>query len=530
MKLRSAAFLCFALISCVSLAQVPSKNPLVDRAESFGKVGLTAESASGLSPLKFKPSGSRVYLAEFVKVFADDEASRKSFSEFFEQALMGVEEAAKESKSENDGAFAYAFSVLLLDQILTGKEFEDKDYLAVAGQMKKAFAGVKATDLQKQEFYEWSIYSSMSVVAMSSALEGEEGAVKLKALAEAELALLTGAKIDQLSFVDGHLLIKGVGGGVVEKPVAAGGGMVDGFSYSMPEGWVEKDGWLSCNQVYLRTDRIGAHVRMLPAVKATGDLGATLRQLWEANMPTELKGKVSGMVFRRYLGDGLPAFFVFGEGQIEGQQADSLYSLYIVDCGGMWQPFVVAQTWSDPDTKFPAGASYSASLSYGTSADVAEVFFRGIKCPSAKGRPLVDKSAIVGDYSYGSSSTMQWENIYTGASSMTVLSSGGTLNFAANGTFTYTFSSANSVGGATKFAGQKGNGTWTLKGDIVTCHWKFFDQGDGYQAKDYVYRVAGVISYADGSKVLVLKDKLDLPINAVTVRDSSDYYTTKKKQ
>ncbi|MFM9871888.1 MAG: DUF6683 family protein [Fimbriimonadaceae bacterium] len=529
MQFRFAAYLCFALISCVSLAQVPSKNPLVDRAESFGRVGLTAASTDGASPLKFKPTGKRVYLDEYVKVFADDEASRKTLSEFFEQALTGVEEAAKESKSENDGAFAYAFSVLLLDQILTEKEFDEKDYLSVAGQMRQAFAGVKATDLQKQEFYEWSVYSAMSVIAMGSALEGEEGAAKLKTLAEANLAFLTGAKIGQLSFVDGHLLIKGVGGEVVEKPVESSGGLAAGFSYSLPEGWTEADGWIQRVDPYFETNRIGAHIRMLPAVKASGDLGATIRQLWTTYLPAELQGKSSGMVFRRYLGDGLPAFFIFGQGQVKGEQADSLYSLYLVDCGTYWQPFVLAQTWKDPTVEFPVGTEYSAPLSYGKSADIAEVFFRGIRCPSSKGRALVDKSAVVGDYSFGSGSSLQWENIYTGASAMTFVSYGGTLNFASNGTFTYTYSSASGIAGAANFRGAKGSGSWKIEGDILTCQWKTYDQGDGYRPKDYVYRVAGVISYTDGSKVLVLKQNLELPINAVTVRDSSDYYTTKKK-
>lgn len=517
------------ILAATSFGQMPKGNPLVDRAQTFGRVGLTAESVSGVSPLKFKPTGSRVFVGEYVKFLGEDAESRKIFGDFFEEAIKGFEEAAKETKNEDDGAYAFSFSVLLLKQILTGKEFDDRDYLSVAGQVRKVFAGVKATDLQKQEFYEWSLCSAMSVIALGSGLEGEDGAAKLKTLAEAQILMMTGAKNEQLNFVDGNLVIKGISVTEPEKPVPSGG-LVEGFSFSLPDGWVEENGWISCRQVYLTDDLIGANVRMLSAIKATGDIGATLRDLWQKNLPEELKGKSSGMVFRRYIGDGLPAHFVFGQGQVTGQQADSLYSLYIVDCGAYWQPFVVAQTWSDPETKFPVGTQYSAPLSFGTSADLAEVFFRTLKCPSGKGRALVDKSAIVGDYSYGSSSNLQWENIYTGASSMTFVSYGGTLNFAANGTFTYTYSSASGQVGAARFGGQKGKGKWTLAGDILTCRFSEFEQSDGaYKATEYVYRVAGVVTYTDGSKVLVLKQKLDMPINAVSVRDSSDYYTAKKK-
>lgn len=524
--MRLVCALSMLVAAVCSFGQIPKDNPVVDRAITLGKVGLTGETGSGVSPLKFKPSGGRIYIDEFVKEFADDKDGRDGLKAVIEAGVQEFEAAAKENKMENDGAFAHAFSLLLLETILTGKEFEDQDYLTVAGQFRKAFTGVKGTDKQKQEFYEWSLSSAFIVIAVGSALEGDDAAAKLKQFAELEVVALTGATQDQISFSGGKLLIKGTGVGEVSPAPA---GLVEGFSYGMPDGWVEEGGWIKRVEPYYTTDQIGAHIRMLPAVKANGDIGATLRDLWSKNLPEEFKGKSSGMVFRRYLGDGLAAHFIFGQAKIEGEQGDSLYSLYIVDCGSYWQPFVLAQTWADTVNKFPVGAIFSAPGSFGKSADIAEVFFAGIKCPSAKGRALVDKAAIVGDYSYGSSSSLQWENIYTGASSMTFVSYGGTLNFAANGTFTYTFSSASGVVGAAKFSGAKGNGTWKLEGDLLTCHWTAYDQGDSYKPKDYVYRVAGVISYSDGVKVLVLKQNLDLPINAVTVRDASDYYTTKKK-
>ena len=56
-----------------------------------------------------------------------------------------------------------------------------------------------------------------------------------------------------------------------------------------------------------------------------------------------------------------------------------------------------------------------------------------------------------------------------------------------------------------------------------------YDQGDGYKRKPVTYRIAGVVSYSNGEKVLVLKNKLDEPVNPQTVGDRSEYYSTLKK-
>jgi hypothetical protein len=171
----------------------------------------------------------------------------------------------------------------------------------------------------------------------------------------------------------------------------------------------------------------------------------------------------------------------------------------------------------------------SAGFSFPTSADLAEVMMKTFKCPSAKGKPLADKSALVGDYSYGSHSQLEWENIYTGASTMTFVSYGGTLNLKADGTFTYTFGSASGQVGATKFGSAKGHGTWRIEGDLLITKYLAYDQGDSYKRTEETFRISGVVTFTDGSKVTVLAKNLKKPINACTVADSSDYYTTKKK-
>ena len=112
---------------------------------------------------------------------------------------------------------------------------------------------------------------------------------------------------------------------------------------------------------------------------------------------------------------------------------------------------------------------------------------------------------------------------------MTFVSYGGTLNLKADGTFTYTFGSASGQVGATKFGSAKGSGTWRIENDLLITKYLTYDQGDSYKRNEERYRIAGVVSFTDGSKVTVLTSDLKKPINACTVGNSSDYYSTKKK-
>ena len=170
----------------------------------------------------------------------------------------------------------------------------------------------------------------------------------------------------------------------------------------------------------------------------------------------------------------------------------------------------------------------SASFSFPETCDIAEVFLKTFSCASAKGKPIVDKASMVGDYSYGSSSTAQWENIYTGATTMTIASSGGTLNLKSDYSFGYTFVSANGLAGAAQIRQANGKGKWSIEGDILVLTYSHYDQGDGYVAKEHRRRIAGVVVFPSGEKVLVLKFMINQPVNAVTVQDKSDYYSTKK--
>jgi hypothetical protein len=528
MMLRTIFVLVLLWGGVIGWGQSFDENPLIVAARQFGAKGLGKEVDSG-SALKYAPSAQLGTRDKYLKKFSDDKDIVEFFKAVFDSGFEEFEKNAAQRKFANDAAFSYAFSLTLIQMVNDGSEIEDSTIDRLAGQVRNALKGVKSTDAQRQEFAEWSLCEAFVVIGFAVLAENsEEAAKKAGEVVGSAFASLTGGKPDQAKVESGVYLIKG-------DPSSASSsntsetleGLAPGFSFSVPSGWETKEGWIMGSMEHYG-NMVGANIRMLPAMKPTSDLGATLRSLWKQYTPKGLVNNFSGMVFRRYVGDGVPAHFICGRGQQDGETWDSLFSLYIVDCGDYWQPFVLAQTWWDP-SGFAPGASMTASLSYGGSADLGEVFLRTIRNPKTKGAALVDASALVGDFHFGSGASMNWVNVYSGATSTTFVSYGGSLSLAKNGTFSYTYSSASGAVGATSFRGAKGKGTWTLKGDILTCKWSEYDQGDGYKAKDYVYRVAGVVLFEGGEKVLVLKQDLDKPINAVTVTDSSDYYTTRKK-
>jgi len=260
-------------------------------------------------------------------------------------------------------------------------------------------------------------------------------------------------------------------------------------------------------------------VRFPPSIEAGKDMGLALAELWKTSVPAELAGRHSSMVYRRYVGDGLVAQFVSGAGQEKGRIADTLFTLYLVDLGARWQPVVVAQTYEDPTTNLQSVVRMSGRLSFSTSAQVAEVFLATLRGPGPKRPPLASKEALAGDYSFGSSSGLQWENVYTGATSMTVVNYGGTLNLKPDGRWTSTFKSASGQVGALKFGSEKGEGTWDVEGDRLVL-----TASVGFSRK---YLIAGLTRFATGEKVAVLLSGPEVVVNGAYTGDRGDWYSTK---
>lgn len=536
---RSLSFRAFFAIGIFALAGLIeadwSENPILKLSQKIGETGLSAKPAPEISPLKFKPSGKRL----IVKPYAAEIGSTAEERDALESAMISLFESyegiAKEIEVENDGALALGFSVAILYSVAKGSELDDAAFLTLSERFQSTFNTdeiKKIPDLKKQEFYEISLCTSSLVLALNAAVQDEDGKAKMKELAKAQLKLLLGIEIEQISLNGEKVSIKGISKTSDTKTVTSPTGETPkDFSYTLPSGWVDENGWKSGSLVEARSgggnDVTSAHVRFLPAMKPSGSFSDALRKAWADGVPDPLKKSASGMVYRRYLGDGIVADFIFAIGKDGVNKLDASYTVYLLDLGSVWLPMVVAQTYVDAYDG--PGGDMSAGFSFGKSADLAEVFYKSFQCPSAKNRVFVDKASVVGDYSYGTSSSLQWENIYTGATSMTFVSYGGTLNIKADGSFTYTFVSASGQVGAAKFGNAKGAGKWRIERDLLICDYTSYDQGDSYKRTKETYRIAGLVQFSDGQKVIVLKTKLDLPMNPVTVSDRTDYYSTKKK-
>lgn len=522
-RLPHLAFL-FFLAAAASHAQVPADNPLVAASQKIGTGGLTKESAADLPGWTFTPAAGRVFLKKYVESLSDVASERSALEESIVTIVDRYEAVARDLKQVNDPATAMAFSVAVLYSVARESELDDEAFLALAGRFRKALGDVKATDRQKQEFYEWTLCSSGMVLAIAPTAKDEEGKKKLRTLAETQLVILVGAKVEQIRLKGAKVSIKAAEPGAEG---AAAGGTAPGFGFTVPEGWKQNSGWYVA-ELRRGSDLAMAQVRIVPALPAKGTFSDALRTAWKMYVPEEFQAKASGMVFRRYVGDGLFAQFVCGKAEEKGKSWSTLFTVFLVDCGQAWQPVVVAQTWEDLDTKNPMGGSMSADFSFPGTADLAEVFLKTLTCEGAKGKPLVEKASLVGDFYYGSYSSLQWENVYTGATSTTVVSYGGSLGMKEDGSFADTFGSASGQAGAPTIRSAKGKGKWAIEGDLLVLTYSEYDQGDSYVRKEKKYRIAGVVVFPDGERVLVLKDSLDQPVNAVTVMDRSEYFSTKK--
>lgn len=484
------------------LAQALQDNPAAEAARALGTRGFAEGADTGTT--RFKSDGTRRVVAAFAKKVGDDDAQRKALEEISLKLIEGYEKTAKDIGAESDVAGALAFSVAVLYAGAKEVDLDDQSFLALIGRLRASLDLRGASDVQKQEFYEWSLCSAGLVLSVAQLAESAEAKAGLRRLASAQLGNLIGADVDRLSLK---------GKEVTLKPAEAA------FTFTVPAGWVVEGAWHVCRkgdpQGNDRTTRT-AFVRFPPAIDAAGDMGTKLGELWKTSVPEELAGRHSSMVYRRYVGDGLPAQFIFGAGREKGRVSDSLFSLYLIDLGSKWQPMLIAQTYDDPDTNVQAIVGMSARFSYAETAATAEAFLATLRGP--KGRALVSKEALVGDYSFGNASQLQWENIYTGATSMTVVSYGGTLNLKADGSYDSTFQSASGQVGALKFASEKEQGTWDVKGDLLTLSAK---------GKSSSYRVAGLTRFQDGVKVAVLLRPSVVP-NAADAGDRGDWYSTKK--
>ncbi len=527
---------------------VAAADPVLARARQLGQLGVPSMAApprpAAKSPGAFRPARGRVLLESFLTSMFDDPAEREVMRATLPQVMAAYETEAKKLGVANDAAAALTFSLVMLHAIATDTEPSDDAFVAMVPRLRAALDTPtvrKATDRQKQEAYELAIYTASMLVALSEASTNADASAKLREAARASLRGLVGAEVDAIHLAGAQPEIVASGGADAASPAPpppagpapaapsaplAPGALAPGLGFAAPQGWTQNSGW-HIGSIRDGTDVTSALVRFLPAVEAKGSFGDALRAAWQRYIPAELAGRTNDMVFRRYIGNGLSAHFMIAAGPEKGHENDSLFSLYLIDCGAAWQPMVVAQTYQSDG----AGLQMSTRFSFPKSAQLAEAAIATVRCGGALGQPLVDAKALVGNYYFGNSASMEWVNIHTGATSTTFVSYGGRLHLKDNGKLDYEYSSASNQGAGTRFGVIRAAGTWKIEGDTLVVTYSKYDQGDDYHKKGERYRIASAMSYADGEKLTVLRsgNDYDAPINAVTVGDPSTYYSTKKR-
>lgn len=530
---RLAVLAVLLLVAPLSWASF-TDNPVVKASQAIAHKGLSTAPAPATSAGKFKPESPSSTLGPLLKELVDDEETRKGLEAASVELLKSFGQQLKEGGYGDDAAAAMGYSVAILTAVITEKELDEA---AITDLVKRFQASLnvpevrEATDRQKQEVYELSLMAT--TLTLLAAQTGDEKSAKT--IAERMLGILIGVDAKQIKVEGGKVRVTPKAKPVsppTETAPPESDGLAPGFTFTKPQNWVERGGWMVRENVRSRYEGhrevSSALVRFLPARPAQGNMGAVLSEIWDTSLPAEAKGRRSAMVYRRFIGDGLVGQFISGVVREDGRDSDTLFTLYLIDCKTHWQPMLVAQTY-DENTSDRTGIDRLAQGSFADTALMAEELIRTLQCPPAKGMPLVTREALAGDYHFGTGSTLWTENIYTGATSMAFVTYGGNLNLKPNGTFTYTRTGVAGRDGSMSASQTKAAGRWSIHGDILYMVYDSYDQGDGYKAKDRRYKIAGLTVFPSGEKVAVLLFMVDSPVNPTTVGNSGDWYSTRKK-
>ena len=213
--LRSSllAALTIALTSSLFAQVAPKENPLVDAAKKLGVSGLSKEKTPEKSPLLFKPSGERIYVDKYLTDMFGSGEEKAGMRSAVLEIMESFEMSFKEGKVENDGASALALSLTIIYAVVYSAEVEANAIDDLTNKLRASLNTPeiqKATDKQKQEFYEWSLASSAVIIAMAAGAETPEQIGRVQALAGAQIKNLIGTDV-------ANLVLKGKSATIVPK-------------------------------------------------------------------------------------------------------------------------------------------------------------------------------------------------------------------------------------------------------------------------------------------------------------------------
>lgn len=293
------------------------------------------------------------------------------------------------------------------------------------------------------------------------------------------------------------------------------------LTFTPPVGFAQNQGWWVTTKEEARwkyTIITAGMALPLAGIAPAADAGAALRSLWAASMPPEAKNEASGLVYRRFVGDGLLAYYLHGNGIINGDQPTGhWFTLYLVDCGDSWEPLVVGSIYKHTTT----GGWFSESVGQGMADGLASVepLLATLRCAGSRNRQIVPPDQVVGHYHYGNGASQMYVNVYTGSTSSYNLAYSGDYDLRADGTLAYQHSSASGYNGATNFQGEESGGRWSVTGDLLVLEMTSL-------RRTKRFRIASVTNFPN-EKVMILLDE-NQRADPDTVR-RGQYLTTKSK-
>lgn len=298
------------------------------------------------------------------------------------------------------------------------------------------------------------------------------------------------------------------------KPGSAspGGTGGQGFSMKLPPGFTDQGNGVWEHVVREDTQTRTLKVSRLDAVPR-GDPQAILERLWRDAVTSKPEYAKFGppLPQRRFTQNGARAHFVRTRVWSNGSDAGRYISIYLIEADDQFVPLIITQDIADTSI----GSVMIIQYSWGKSHAPIEELFKNIN-GSPTGVPLIDDEEVVGHFTMGDTSTLQWVNTMTGGTSMTAVARAIEYTFQDDGTFTYQFSGGSGVVGAMKFGTEKDQGRWKIEHDVLVI------DGD---LRDRKYFITGAGHAPNGTKLLLLQPE---PNWSLAPQAESELYVTKE--
>lgn len=452
----------------------------------------SASSASSSGATRFKPSGSRLLLTDFVNGVTKEEEERKVLQEAFDKMMTEYEKAAKSAGMENDLTLAVTFAVSQYWTLWKGTDIPEGGEKALLVQLQGVLNSpetAKLSDIEKQKLYESILYGAFSLQFTAYLAEqGKDAETKknVTKAAQGELAKLLGVAPEKI-----RLTANGIEGAAT--PPSANGtkatsGELDSVlaSYALPEGWEKKtyaDGSIIAHAVITQEERNhDCEIRLMAPRLAPSGAAKAFQDLWKETFEGFQAGSVS-IAYRRVFPGGAVTHYMGGFYKTRAG-APMYIALYVMDLGGKVLPIVInVVPGRQPQFEYDPNPSALSTLTKAALPFLNSLKFK--QAPPVR-TALFSREDVIGKWGESNSSMVVGGYYVTSSGNYAgemMSSYGMDLTLRQDGTFKYRFVYANR--GAREVGQDDNAGTFTLSKDMLDCNPK------SARSYKYLYKVSG---------------------------------------